>query len=140
MNNSPTWARWYGKIFLFLLRFKWCWQKWIRISVYLFTNSFIYKNTHIYSSPLELGGVLIFKIWTKRGGVMKKLLRNRGLVERGGGLLERRISKLFYQFLFRKSCFHYYWNTFFLKRKFHFLLLLFLNKILWNFYYQWHLY
>ena len=33
------------------------------------------------------GGVLVCEIWTKRG-VMKKLLRNRGLVERGV-LLER---------------------------------------------------
>ena len=30
----------------------------------------------------KLGGGVIFKIWTKRG-VIKKLLRNRGLVERG---------------------------------------------------------
>ena len=39
----------------------------------------------IVSSPLKLwgegGGVLVCEIWTKRG-VMKKLLRNRGLVER----------------------------------------------------------
>ena len=41
---------------------------------------------------------------------MKKLLRNRGLVERGV-LLERGFSKLFYQFFFRKACFHNYWNT-----------------------------
>ena len=43
----------------------------------------------IVSSPLKLGGggVLVFEIWTKRG-VMKKLLRNRRLVERGV-LLER---------------------------------------------------
>ena len=35
--------------------------------------------------PLKLGqGFLVFEIWTKRR-VMKKLLRNRGLVERGGG-------------------------------------------------------
>ena len=39
---------------------------------------------------------------------MKKLLRNRGLVERGEGG-----SKLFNQFSLRKVCFHYYWNTFF---------------------------
>ena len=38
-------------------------------------------------------------------GVMKKLLRNKGLVE-------RRASKFLYQFFFRKECFHYYWNTF----------------------------
>ena len=44
---------------------------------------------------------------------MKKLLRNRGLVERGV-LLERRVSKLLYQFFFRKAYIHYYWNTFFL--------------------------
>ena len=45
MNDSHTWARHYRKIFLFLLRFKWCRQKWICISVYLFTASFVYKNT-----------------------------------------------------------------------------------------------
>ena len=45
MNDSHTWARRYRKIFLFLLRFKWCRQKWICISVYLFTASFVYKNT-----------------------------------------------------------------------------------------------
>ena len=39
------------------------------------------------SSPLKLEGFLVFEIWTKRG-VMKKL-RNSGLVERGGVLLER---------------------------------------------------
>ena len=39
---------------------------------------------------------------------MKKLLRNRGLVERGGGPLRKRgVSKLFHQFFFRKACFHY---------------------------------
>ena len=63
--------------------------------------------------PLKIRrGFLIFEIWTK-GGVMKKLLRNRGLVERGEILLERGVSKLFHQFSFRKACFHYYWNTIF---------------------------
>ena len=33
-----------------------------------------FKSDFIVSSPLKLGGFLIFKIWTKRG-VMKKLLR-----------------------------------------------------------------
>ena len=62
------------------------------------------------SSPLKLGkgGVLVFAIWTKRG-VMKKLLINRGLVEREGLLRKRGISKLFPQFSFREACFHYYW-------------------------------
>ena len=41
------------------------------------------KTTHSFLTP-EIRGVLVFEIWTKRG-VMKKLLRNRGLVERGGG-------------------------------------------------------
>ena len=36
----------------------------------------------IVSSPLRIGGVLVFKIWTKRG-VMRKILRDRGLVEKG---------------------------------------------------------
>ena len=44
----------------------------------------------------------------------KKLLRNRGLVERGGSLRKGGGgSKLFHQFSFRKACFHYCWNTFF---------------------------
>ena len=41
------------------------------------------KSVIIVSSPLKLGGVIVLDISTKRG-VMKKLLRNRGLVERGG--------------------------------------------------------
>ena len=36
----------------------------------------------VSSPPKIRGGILVFKIWTKRG-VMKKLLKNRGLVERG---------------------------------------------------------
>ena len=68
--------------------------------------------TSIVSSPLKLegaGGVLVFELWTK-SGVIKKLLRNRGLVERGWGLLRKRgVFKLFYQFSFRKACCHYYW-------------------------------
>ena len=32
------------------------------------------------------GGVLVFEIWAKKMGVMKKLLRDRGLAERGGSL------------------------------------------------------
>ena len=51
----------------------------------------------IVSSPLRLGwgggGVLVFKIWTKRE-VMKKWLRNRGLVERGSFQI---ISSVFLQ-------------------------------------------
>ena len=39
---------------------------------------------HSFLPPVKLGGgVLVFKIWTKRG-LMKKLLRNKGLVEKGG--------------------------------------------------------
>ena len=48
------------------------------------------RNTCIVSSPPKIRGVLVFKIWTKRG-VIKKLLRNRMvnwkveiLLERGG--------------------------------------------------------
>ena len=57
--------------------------------------------------PKIRGEFLIFEIWTKRG-VMKKLLRIVGLVEKGGGG-----SKLFHHFSLRKACFNYYWNTFF---------------------------
>ena len=53
-------------------------------------------------SPPEIRGNLVFEIWTKRG-VMKKLVRNRGLVERG-------YFKLFLQFSFKKACFHYCWT------------------------------
>ena len=60
---------------------------------------------------LKLGGVLVLEIWTKKG-VMKKLLRNRGLVERGESSQKEGVSKLFNQFSFRKSCFHYYWIFF----------------------------
>ena len=119
---------------------------------------------HIFLLPLTLrmgggggeGGVLFFKVWIK-GGVMKKLLRNREFSRKGG------VSKLLHQFSFRKACFNYYWNTFFLffflsiftlavinrsilscgllsTRKWYimeflFLLLLFLNLFLWKFYY-----
>ena len=48
---------------------------------------YYWANTHIVPSMEGIGilcflGVLLFKIWTKRG-VMKKLLRNRELVEMG---------------------------------------------------------
>ena len=57
------------------------------------------------------GDCLVFEIGTKRGS-MKKLLRNRGLVEREGPLKKRKVSKLFHPFSFSKSCFHYYWIIF----------------------------
>ena len=51
---------------------------------------FVYYITIVPSLPKisgvvgrGVGGVLVSEIWTKRE-VMKKLLRNRGLVERGG--------------------------------------------------------
>ena len=53
------------------------------------------------SYPLKLGVFLVFKIWTKRG-VMKKLLRDRGLDEKGGGLLERWFPNCFIIFLSEK--------------------------------------
>ena len=65
---------------------------------------------YIVSSPLplKLGRFLVFHIWTKRRD-MKKLLRNRGLVEKGGDPLRKRgVSKLFHQLPFIKACFHYY--------------------------------
>ena len=64
----------------------------------------------IVSSPLKLAGeegVLVFEIWTKKG-VMKKLLRNKGLAEKGGVLLERGASKLFHHFPLGKACFQYF--------------------------------
>ena len=43
---------------------------------------------------------------------MKKLFRNRVLVEREGALRKSGVTKWFHQFSFRKACFHYYWNFF----------------------------
>ena len=37
------------------------------------------------------------------------------IAQKGPGSLRKSgVSELFYQFFFRKACFHYYWNTFFL--------------------------
>ena len=100
------------------------------------------------------GWYLLFEIWTK-WGVIKKLLKNRGLVERGSYLRKGRgVSKLFHQFSLRKACVHYYWNFCLVNihtaiiiscilscgllftRKWYiiFLLPFFLNIILWIFY------
>ena len=51
----------------------------------------------IVSSPLKLGGVLVFEIWTKRG-IMKKLLRNRGFSWKGGPLRKREFPNCFIGF------------------------------------------
>ena len=47
-------------------------------------NVFEKQHHSFLPSPKIRGVFLVFEIWTKRG-VMKKLLRNRGLVEREGG-------------------------------------------------------
>ena len=66
---------------------KWCISEcWITSLI-----PFIYirnkSGPSIVFSPLKLGRFLVFKIWTKRK-VMKKLLRDKGLVEKeGGGVL-----------------------------------------------------
>ena len=71
----------------------------------------------IYSFlPLEISGsgVLVFKIWTKRGGRGHEKIaqKDRGQLK-SGVLLERvGVSKSFHQFSFRKACFHYYWKFF----------------------------
>ena len=70
-------------------------------------------NYNIVSSPLKLGGVLVFEIWTKRV-VMKKLLRNRGLVER-----RVRIDSSFF---LKKSMFPLLLEYFFLSGKYSHLL------------------
>ena len=49
------------------------------------------------------GGLLICKIWTK-SGVIKKLLRNRGLVEKGGSLRKGGVQNVLSVFL-QKSMF-----------------------------------
>ena len=79
---------------------------------------FVYYITIVPSLPKisgvvgrGVGGVLVSEIWTKRE-VMKKLLRNRGLVERECPLRKRGVSKCFHQFSLRKACFHYYWIFF----------------------------
>ena len=41
-------------------------------------NNFKLISFHSFLPPLKLGGFLVFEIWAKRG-VMKKLLRNRGV-------------------------------------------------------------
>ena len=50
------------------------------------------------------GGLLICKIWTK-SGVIKKLLRNRGLVEKGGSLRKGEGPKCFISFSSEKHVF-----------------------------------
>ena len=66
--------------------------------------------------PLKIRGEagFLFLKFGERGGWSKKILRNR-LVKRGvgGSLRKGEGSKLFYQFSFRKACFRYYCNTFF---------------------------
>ena len=71
----------------------------------MYIYAYMHTSIYIFIGGGRGGGGVILKIWTKRG-VIKKLLRNRGLVE-------SKVSKLFYQLFFRKACFHYYWNTFF---------------------------
>ena len=51
-----------------------------------------------FPPPLKLGWwFLIFETWTKKG-VMRKMLRNRGWVEREGSRRKGGVSKLFHQF------------------------------------------
>ena len=46
MNDSER----YRKIFIFSLKFQFVQPKWIRISIYLFTASFVFKNPRATSS------------------------------------------------------------------------------------------
>ena len=62
-------------------------------------------------NPPKIRGVSCFQNLDKERG-HEKLLRNRGLVERGSPFRNRGVSKLFHQFSFRKACFHYYWIFF----------------------------
>ena len=65
---------------------------------------------HSFLPPNITGGISFLK-FGQGVGFMKKLLRNRGLVEReGGGSLRKGVSKLFHQFSIRKAGFRYYWN------------------------------
>ena len=61
--------------------------------------------------PLRLGGEVLFSKFRQKEGSWKNCLDI-------GELIERRSSKLFYQLFFRKTCFHYYWNTLFLCGKY----------------------
>ena len=121
-----------------------------------FYNS--YNVVHHTFLPLKIkgGGVLIFKTWTK-GGVMKKLLRNRGVNWKGGGpncftsfSSEKHvvitIGIILFSFLVWYmfpiavinrsilSCGLHSTRKWYIM-KFLFLLPLLLHKILWNFYY-----
>ena len=52
------------------------WVKMLNLSITYLFNDPLYSFLH---PPFKLGGrYLVFKIWTKRG-IMKKLLRNRGV-------------------------------------------------------------
>ena len=55
-----------------------------KIFCVLYRNIYVHIYIYVYMYIYAYIKGFIFKIWTKRG-VMKKLLRNRGLVERGGG-------------------------------------------------------
>ena len=100
----------------------------------------LYRNCDTYvivSSPLKLGGVLTFEIWKKRG-VMKKLLRNRGLVKRGGFqiissvfLKESMFSLLLEYFFLSGKYSHLLWS---IDLFFHVVYFLLENDILWNFF------
>ena len=54
------------------------------------------SKANIVSFPLKIRGYLLFEIWTTKG-VMKKLLRNRGLVE-GASLRKGRGLNCFISF------------------------------------------
>ena len=60
----------------------WCESYRLQLAVYFMSARDLVLGS-IDSCPLKLGGVLIFKIRTKKR-VMKKLIRDRELVERGG--------------------------------------------------------
>ena len=68
--------------------------------------SFATLSRHSFLPPIKLGGFPVFKIRTKRG-VMKKLLRDRGVSwKMGGVLLERRgFPKCFISFTSEKHVF-----------------------------------
>ena len=74
--------------------------KWVQvgIDVYIPHRNYQVKPHQVFSPlPKIKGAVLIFEIWTKRG-LMKKLLRNRGLVEKGSYLRKGGFPNCFISF------------------------------------------
>ena len=76
-----------------------CWSLQLGVGVYcdcLLSESIIMRHSF---HPPKIRGFLVFKIWTIRGVIQ--------YCSEIGVSWIRGVSKLFYQFSFRKACFHY---------------------------------